>query len=305
MEVLILGTGGMMPMPGRFLASAVLRHHGRATLFDCGEGTQIPLKSSGFGVSRFDRIALTHRHADHVTGLPGMLMLIAQAGPRPPLDVAALPEVCDYVRGTCRLLAFHMEYDLRYRELDPKGGSFRGEGFTLTYRPLAHRVPNLGFRYEEDPRPGRFDAARAEALGIPEGPDRSALLRGETVVVNGKPVSPDAVVGPPRRGRRFAYVVDTIPCDAAVELLDGCDVAVIEAMFREQHVEEAAAKMHLTARQAARLVRQAGVKRALLTHFSPRYDAQEIAGLEAEAREVAGETEAARPLARYPVAAAG
>ncbi|MBN2489413.1 MAG: ribonuclease Z, partial [Planctomycetes bacterium] len=156
-------------------------------------------------------------------------------------------------------------------------------------------------RYEEDPRPGRFDAARARALGIPEGPVRAALQRGETVAVHGRSVRPEAVVGPPRPGRRFAYVVDTVPCDGAAALLEGCDLAVVEAMFREEHAAEAAAKMHLTARQAAHLARRAGVKRLLLTHFSPRYGAAEIVALEAEAREIEETAAAARPLGRYPI----
>jgi ribonuclease Z len=302
MELIILGTGGMMPMPDRFLASAALRHHGRGTLFDCGEGTQIPLKASGWGVGMFDRFVLTHRHADHVTGVPGMLMLLAQTGERRPLDILGLPEVCEYVRGTRRLLDFHMDYELHYFELDPGGGTVRGEDFTMTYRPLRHRTLNLGFRYEEHARPGRFNVERAEALGIPPGPARAALQNGRTVEVNGKTIEPGAVLGPPRRGRRFAYVVDTAPCDAILELLEGCDLAVIEGMFAERHADEAAVKMHLTARQAARFAAEAGVEKALLTHFSTRYGPEETTLLEAEAREVCDRVEAARALARYPIA---
>lgn len=290
-----------MPMPGRFLASAVLRHHGRGTLFDCGEGTQIPLKQSRWGVGLFDRIALTHRHADHVTGVPGMLMLIAQVGPRPPLDILGLPEVCAYVRGSRELLDFHMEYELRYHELSTAGGVIDGDGFRLGWRSLRHRAPVVGFRYEEHPRPGRFQVETAEALGVPPGPLRSALQRGESVTVGERVVAPEDVVGPPRRGRRFAYVVDTAPCDAVDELLDGCDLAILEAMFMQRHADEAAAKLHLTARQAAGFAARAGVRRTLLTHLSTRYSDAEVDHLEAEAREVCASVEIARPLSRHPI----
>jgi len=301
MELIVLGIGGMMPMPGRFLASAALRHNGRSTLFDCGEGTQIPLKESGWGVGHFDRFALTHLHADHLTGVPGMLMLLAQVGPRPPLEILGLREVCSYVRGTRDLLRFHMTYDLRYRELNPEGGEIKGEGFTLVYRLLDHTTRTLGFRFEEDQRPGRFLLERAEALGIPEGPGRRALQNGQSIEVNGNTISPADVLGPPRRGRRFAYVVDTAPCDGARELLEGCDLAVIEGMFPEIHAEEAAAKMHLTARQAATLARQARVKKALLTHVSTRLADRELRMLVNEAREEYDFVELAQPLGRYPV----
>ena len=302
MEALILGNGGMMPMPDRFLASAALRHHGRATLFDCGEGTQIPLKRSGFGVGLFDRLVLTHRHADHLTGVPGMLMLIGQVGPRPPVEIIALPEVCDYVRGTRKLLDFYVEYDIVYRELDPRGGTFEAEDFTLIYRPLDHRIPNLGYRYEERPRPGRFDLARAERLGVPAGPLRGALQRGESVIVGDRRVRPEEVVGPPRRGRRFAYVVDTRPCETALELLEGCDLAIVEGMFRSCHAAEAAQKMHMTVTEAAALAARAGVTKTLLTHISPRYDNREIRELEAEARAVNAAVSMAWPLDRHPIA---
>lgn len=301
MELIVLGIGGMMPMPGRFLASAVLRHGGRTTLFDCGEGTQIPLKAGGLGVAHFDRFALTHLHADHLTGVPGMLMLLAQAGPRRPLEILGLSEVCRYVRATRDLLGFHMTYELLFRELDPGGGEVEGDGFTLVYRPLDHRIRTLGFRYEEAQRPGRFLVEKAEALGILPGPGRTALQEGRSIEVDGNTIPPEAVLGPPRRGRRFAYVVDTSPCDEALELLEGCDLAVIEGMFSDLHADEAAAKMHLTARQAGVLARQAGVGRALLSHVSTRYEESSLGRLEEEAREEYESVEIARPLFRYPI----
>ncbi len=301
MDVILLGIGGMMPMPGRPLASALLRHEGRSTLFDCGEGTQVPLKAGSLGVAHLERIALTHLHADHVTGIPGLLMLVAQGGPRRPLGIVGSDDVCAYVRQTQALLKFHMPYPLAFQSLDPAGGSFRDAHGTLSWQPLEHRVPTVGFRYEEAPRPGAFSVERAEALGIPPGPLRAALQRGESIVVDGRRVASADVVGPPRPGRCVAYVTDTRPCAGAQALLDGCDVAIVEGMFRAHHADQAREKGHLTAVEAATLAAEAGVGRALLTHVSPRYDDAELVLLEREAQAVCPTVELGRPLERIPV----
>lgn len=301
MEVMALGVGGMMPMPGRWLTSVVLLHEGQATLFDCGEGTQVPLKKSGFGVGRFVRFVLSHLHADHVTGVPGMLMLLSQAEPGHDVEILGPPEVTRFVRGARELLRFYLNYNLKYRDLDPAGGSLKGPGFTLRFLPLNHTTPNLGFAYEEDPRAGRFHVETARRLGVPEGPLWGRLQRGETVVFDGRQVTPAAVLGPPRRGRKFAYVTDTGPCQNAIELLRGADLAVIEGMFCEEHADEAASKLHLTARQAAAIVRDSGCTRALLGHVSPRYTHDELHRVEDEARDVCDRLELVRPLERIAI----
>jgi ribonuclease Z len=296
-----LGIGGMMPMPGRWLTSVVLLHEGQATLFDCGEGTQVPLKKSGFGIGRFYRFVLSHLHADHLTGVPGMLMLLSQAEPDHDLEIIGLPDATRFVRGARDLLRFYLNYGLKYRDLDPDGGAVKGPGFTLRYLPLVHSTPNLGFAYDEDERPGRFSVDAARALGVPEGPLWGRLQRGESVLVGEREIKPGDVLGPPRRGRRFAYVTDTAPCANAVELLRNADLAVIEGMFCEEHAAEATAKLHLTARQAATIVGESGCARALLGHVSPRYANDEVRRLEDEAREVCDRVELARPLERLAI----
>lgn len=301
MELILLGIGGMMPMPGRPLASALLRHHGRSTLFDCGEGTQVPLKAGSLGVAHLERIAITHLHADHVTGIPGLLMLVAQGGERDALGILGAEAVCEYVRATRELLDFHMPYELEFRPLDPDGGSIADNRGTLLWRPLEHRVPTVGFRYEEAPRPGRFSAEAADALGVPPGPLRRALQQGESIEIDGRRIESETVVGPPRRGRRIAYVTDTRPCDAALELVSDCDLAVIEGMFRHEHTRQAVEKSHMTAIEAAELARDGNVGRTLLTHVSPRYDELELRDLEAEAKTVLDSVEIGRPLERYAI----
>ena len=300
-EVMLLGIGGMMPMPGRFLTSALLRHNGQVSLFDCGEGTQVPLKSSGFGIGRLRRFMLTHLHADHLTGLPGMLMLLAQAEPEYDVEIIGLPDVNNYVRVTRKALRFFLSYHIDYTDLDPAGGELPGDGFTLVYKPLAHTTPTLGFAYREHERPGRFSVDKARELGVPEGPLWGKLQNGVGVDVDGRAIEPEQVLGPPRRGRTFAFVTDTAPCDNIAALLYGADLAVIEGMFTDEHVAEAAEKKHLTARQAGRFVAEAGCGRALLGHVSPRYKYKDLAELQRQAQEECERVELAVPLERYPI----
>jgi ribonuclease Z len=301
-EVMVLGLGGMMPMPGRFLTTAALRHNGQVSLFDCGEGTQVPLKSSGFGIARIGRFILSHLHADHLTGIPGMLMLLAQAEPDHEVDIIGLPEVIHHVRQTRRTLRFYLSYELRYHDLDPQGGVMPGDGFSLHYLPLDHTIPTLGFAYVENRRPGRFSVEKAQSLAVPEGPLWGELQRGHAVEVGGRRVTPAQVLGPPRRGRKFAYVTDTAPCDNALNLLADADLAVVEGMFTDEHATEAAEKKHLTVRQAAVLVKESGCARALLGHVSPRYRNNDLDQLETEAKEVCERAELAKPLERYEIA---
>lgn len=290
-----------MPMPGRFLTSVILRHNGHATMFDCGEGSQVPLKSSGFGIGNIERFALTHLHADHLTGIPGMLMLLAQAEPDHAVEVLGLPDVTSYVRNTRKLLRFYLSYSLDYQDLDPAGGFRQEDTFTLHYLPLDHTTTVLGYAYEEAQRPGRFSPEKAAQLGIPAGPMWGKLQQGHSVAVAGQEIHPDQVLGPVRRGRKFAFVTDTAPCDNALTLLSGADLAVIEGMFTEKHAAEAEEKKHLTARQAAEMVKQSGCARALLGHVSPRYKNSDLAELEAEAKDVCDRVELAKPLERYEI----
>jgi len=300
-EALVLGIGGMMPMPGRWLTSVMLRHNGRVTMFDCGEGTQVALKKSGFGIGQLERIVTTHLHGDHLLGIPGMLMLLAQAEPAHVVRIVGQPECNRYIRETRELLRFYLGYALDYVELDPAGGAWKGEGFTLEYLPLKHSASTLGFAYVEDERPGRFSIESARRLGVPEGPLWGQLQRGESVAVGERTVRPQDVLGPARRGRKFAFVTDTAPCQNAYRLLADADLALLEAMFVEEHAQEAAEKFHLTARQAGRIARESGCRRTLLGHVSPRYKHEELRKLEEEAHAQCESIELARPLERYPI----
>ena len=301
MEALVLGIGGMMPMPGRWLTSVMLRHNGRVTMFDCGEGAQVALKKSGFGIGQLERVVPSHLHGDHLLGIPGMLMLLAQAEPKHIVRIIGLPECTRFVRETRELLRFYLGYALDYVDLNPEGGSWKGEGFTLEYLPLKHSIRTLGFTYIEDERPGKFSIEQARRLDVPEGPLWGQLQHGEAVTVGDREIRPEDVLGPTRRGRKFAFVTDTAPCRNAYRLLEGADLALIEGMFIEEHATEAAEKLHLTAKQAGRIVRESGCRRALIGHVSPRYKHDDLGQLEDEARSQSDRIELARQLERYPV----
>ncbi len=273
MDIFTLGTGGMMPMPERFLSSFVVRRDNDPGLlmFDCGEGTQIQLKRLGLGWGGLDRIFISHTHADHVTGLPGLMMLISQNDRTAPLDIYGPPRIRDYV-DSIAVLEPVITCDVRVHEIDAGGVVLEGDEYDVECRWLEHTRPCVGYRLEEHPRPGRFDPAKAEELGVPNGPIRARLVQGESVELpNGQTVESDAVVGPPRPGLAVAYITDTRPCAAAVELARDADLLICEAMYADEHADEAKAKMHMTAREAAELAAEAGAKRLALTHISPRY----------------------------------
>jgi len=300
-EVLLLGIGGMMPMPGRWLTSAVVLLEGRATMFDCGEGTQVALKKSGFGVGRIERFVMSHLHGDHLLGLPGMLMLMTQAEIEQEVEIVGPPDVTRWARGNRDLLRFYLNYSLRYTDLEADGGEIKTDSFTLQYLPLKHSTTTYGFALIENERPGKFSLAKARELGVPEGPLFGALQRGESVRVGDREIKPEDVLGPARRGRKIAYATDTAPCKNVYRLLKDADFAVIEAMFLNEEEQDAAEKRHLTAKQAGRIVRESGCRRAVIAHVSPRYRWEDLQTLETQAREDCDAIELGKPLERYAV----
>jgi ribonuclease Z len=298
MEAFVLGSGGMMPMPRRRLTAVALRLGGWVYLFDCGEGTQVPYKEAHLGQRGLRLCAITHLHADHCLGLPGMLMLRAQMPDPEPLTLVGPPGLARFVRDVRRDLALYINYEIRIEEHAgqsgvgrrgaPTGGelelAYEDEQLRLFWQPVAHSCFCLGYRLEERDRPGRFDPAAADALGIPFGPLRGQLQRGETVVTpSGATVQPGQVLGPQRRGRHLAFITDTGLAPSLPTLLRDTDLAFLEGMFLSEHLQEALEKKHLTVEQAATAAREAGVKRLMLVHLSPRYDAADVGRLQEEA----------------------
>jgi ribonuclease Z len=294
----------MMPMPDRLTTSVLLRREGRMMMFDAGEGTQIGLKKSGAGIRSLDVIAVTHLHADHVLGIPGLLMFRAQADDPGPLTIVGPPGIQRFVTHTIEDLSYYVGYELSFREWNPHGDpvALEWNDGRLLWEPLEHTVFCLGYRYEENPRPGRFYPHKATALGVPPGPLFGELHEGRSVTTGeGGRVAPEDVMGPPRRGRIVAFATDTRPCPGLGRVLGHADLAFVEGMFSEDHAVQAEGKGHLTAGEAAQVALDAGVRRLVLVHLSPRYQTGDEDKIAAEASRVHPAAEVGRELGVYPI----
>jgi ribonuclease Z len=294
MRIVILGSGGAFPTPKRMLPSVVLLREGEMFMFDCGEGTQLQLGKSHLGWARLKAILITHLHGDHIIGLSGLMMTMSMGSREAPLTIYGPPGIKDFVYFTQKYLKFGVAYPLEVAEL--KGGVVRDEEqYLLEAMPVQHRVFTLAYRLVEKPRPGRFDLDKARELGIPPGPDYKRLQSGKEIKLDsGRVVKPEEVLGPPRAGRKFVYMVDTRPFPGAVEFARGADLLVYDGMFDEELAAEAKDRGHSTTSEAAALARKAGVEKLVLCHISPRY--QVIKTLLYEAREVFPNTRIARDL---------
>lgn len=288
MELFVLGTGGMMPLPNRFLTSVLLRREGDLFLFDCGEGTQVSLRSLNLRWKKINTIFISHTHADHVTGLPGILMLSSQVDRDIPLRIIGPPKIREYVEESRRVLDMYINYDIVIDEITEPGTVFEGEGFHVDAFRLRHTKPCLGYTLIEDERPGIFHPETALELGVPKGPLWSGLQRGESVrLENGNLVESGQVMGSPRPGRKFSFITDTVYFPEISDHIGDSDILICEGMFRHELLESAREKKHLTARQAASLALAAGgIGKMGLIHYSPRYTEYELKRLLAEAREV-------------------
>ena len=266
-DVALPGTGGMMPLPGRWLSCLAVRSGGHGILFDCGEGTQIALKAIGWGFKDVDALAISHLHADHVSGLVGILLMLANSGRAEPLRIHGPPGLSAVVAGQ-RLLARYLPYQAEVVELWP------GEGFSVGDLRGTLALGEHGgarcYAYRLDlPRRPRFDPDRARALGLPVGTWR-VLQGGEPVEHGGRTVRPEDVLGPPRRGLSLAYATDTRPIERIAELARDVDLLVSEATFGDPaDAARAVETGHMTFAEAGELARRAGARQLLLTHFSP------------------------------------
>ena len=282
LDIVFLGTSGSAPTARRAPSALLVRRGGDRLLFDCGEGTQRQLLQSSIGLVDLREIFLTHFHLDHWLGLPGMLKTFALRDRRVPLTVYGPPGL-KQLFGELRRIVGRLPYPFELVELRA-GEALDRDGHRLLVVPVEHGGGAVGYALVEDARPGRFDVEAADRLGVPFGPERGALQRGEAVTLaGGRVVTPAELLGPPRPGRTIVYSGDTAPTDVMRAIAEGADVLVHEATFTEEERERAAETMHSTALQAARLARDAGVRLLALTHVSPRYFGPELVR---EAREV-------------------
>jgi ribonuclease Z len=280
LDVMFIGTAGSAPTAGRGLPATLVRRGGDRLLFDCGEGTQRQLLRS-IGLVDLEEIFLTHFHADHILGLPGMLKTFGLRGRETPLTIYGPPGLRALFEAL-RPLVGATAYDMTLVELEPNAPLER-DGYLVAPFAVDHRVGAYGYVLVEADRPGRFDENRARELGVKPGPDFGRLQRGEPVSVDGRDVKPEEVLGEARRGRKLVLTGDTAPADTTRAIAHGADLLVHEATFTNDEADRAAETGHSTARGAAELAAAAEVAMLALTHVSPRYPAEE---LRAEAREV-------------------
>lgn len=295
-----------MPTRARNVSAVALRLPQRAEvwLFDCGEGTQHQLQRTPIRISQIARIFITHLHGDHLFGLMGLLATCGLAGQAQEIHIYGPEGLEEYVRTCARISRTTLSDSLRIHAVEA-GLIHREEEFSVTCRPLKHRVASFGYRVAESDRPGRFDVERARALGIPPGPLYARLKNGERVELSdGRTVDGRELVGATLPGRSFVYCTDTIYCRSAVALAEDADVLIHEATFAEQDEPLAAQSTHSTAAMAARVALEARARRLLITHISPRYTAEAAVTPEqllAEARAVFPHTDMARDLLTFEI----
>jgi ribonuclease Z len=266
-DLLLLGTSGTIPLPGRPLSALLARVGPELILFDCGEGTQVSMRRAGWGFKHLSAICLSHLHGDHVAGLPGLLLTVANAGRTEPLDIYG-PVHTGIVVAGLRVIAPRLPYEVRIHELGKANGIIWNDA-TLASLPVDHSVPCLAYRLDL-PRARRFDPARARQLGVPVT-DWKVLQRGETVTVGGRTVRPEEVLGSARRGLRFGFVTDTRPTRALPGFLAEADLLVIEGTYGDPaDAENAIENKHMLFSEAAEIGRQAQVRELWLTHFSAK-----------------------------------
>ena len=287
---MFLGTSGSMPTARRAPTALLVRRGGERLLFDCAEGTQRQLLRSEIGLVELREIFLTHYHADHYLGLPGMLKTFALRGRELPLTIYG-PRGLNDIFGSLRRIFGRLTYGVDLRELEPGDELDRGDYRLVTF-PVAHGVSAVGYALVEDERPGRFDVATGDAMGVPAGPERGLLQCGERVTLaDGRTVGPEQVLGPARPGRKLVISSDTAPSPSVARAARDADVLVHEATFASEEGERARETAHSTAAQAAELARGANVGLLALTHLSSRYFGPELAR---EARAIFPRTEVPR-----------
>ncbi len=267
LDVCLLGCGGMMPLPYRWLTSLMVRYNGSSLLIDCGEGTQIAVKEKGWSFKPIDVICFTHYHGDHISGLPGLLLTMGNAERTEPLTLIG-PKGLERVVNALRVIAPELPFELKFVEIQGAEAVFPMNGYRISAYRVNHNVLCYGYTIEID-RAGKFDVERAKANEIPMK-YWNRLQKGETLEEDGKVYTPEMVLGAPRKGLKVAYCTDTRPVKSIVEHAAGADLFICEGMYGEPGKEQKAMEhKHMTFTEAARLAKQAEVRELWLTHYSP------------------------------------
>jgi ribonuclease Z len=285
LDLVFFGTSGSVPTAQRAPSALLVRRGSERLLFDCAEGTQRQMLRSTVGLVELREVFLTHYHADHYLGLPGMLKTFALRGREIDLTVYGPPGLAELFAALKRIFG-KLTYNVELKELEP-GDVLERDGYNLVTFAPAHGVSAVGYALVEEPRPGRFEVDAADGLGVAP-PQRGLLQRGESIELSdGRVVTPDAVLGPPRAGRKLVLAGDTAPSPVVLEAARDAEVLVHEATFLDEERERAQETAHSTALEAAELARDAEVSLLALTHLSNRYFGPEVAR---EARTIFAET---------------
>lgn len=267
LDVCLLGTGGMMPLPKRWLTSLMLRYNGSSLVIDCGEGTQIAVKEQGWSFKPIDIICFTHYHADHISGLPGMLLTMGNAERTEPLTLIG-PKGLERVVGALRTIAPELPFEIYCIEITEPEQSFEYKGYHITAFRVQHNVVCYGYKIEIM-RVGKFSVESARANEIPL-PYWNRLQKGEVIEANGRIFTPDMVLGPARKGLKVVYTTDTRPVPVIATHAEDADLFICEGMYGEKEkIAKAKENKHMMFYEAANLAKQANPKQLWLTHYSP------------------------------------
>ena len=269
LDVALIGTGGFMPLHNRFLTAMAARLNGKMLLIDCGEGTQVSLRRVGWGFKDVDVICFTHFHADHIAGLPGLLLTMGNSDRTEPVTIVGPKGIREIASHLCVIAP--IPFEPRFIELSPRGNQpvkFQAGEFNLSALALDHHIPCLGYSLSI-PRAGRFDAEKAKKLKIPLF-GWSKLQKGETIEYDGKAFTPDMVLGPERKGIKVSYITDTRPTSGIPDFIRGSDLFIAEGLYGDDDLlDQAAQKKHMVFSEAAALANAGEVEEMWLTHFSP------------------------------------
>ena len=267
LDVCLLGSGGMMPLPYRWLTSLMTRFNGSSLLIDCGEGTQIAIKEKGWSFKPIDVICFTHYHGDHINGLPGLLLTMGNADRKEPLTLIG-PKGLERVVSALRVIAPELPFPIIYKEIEGAEQTFELNGYRLKAFRVNHNVLCYGYTMEID-RAGKFDVERAKEQEIPQKYWKH-LQKGETIETENGILTPDMVLGPPRKGLKLTYTTDTRPTNSIRENAKDSDLFICEGMYGEKEkAAKAVEYKHMTFYEAAHLAKDAQVKEMWLTHYSP------------------------------------
>lgn len=267
LDVCLLGSGGMMPLPYRWLTALMTRFNGSNLLIDCGEGTQVAIKEKGWSFKPIDTICFTHYHGDHISGLPGLLLTMGNADRTEPLTLIG-PKGLERVVNALRVIAPELPFPIEFREIQGNEQEFLCNGYRITAFRVNHNVTCYGYKIEID-RAGKFDVERAKAAEIPMKL-WNRLQKGEVIEQDGRTYYPEEVLGPSRRGIKVTYCTDTRPTESIARNAQGADLFICEGMYGEpEKAQKAVEHKHMTFKEAAELARKAQPEQMWLTHFSP------------------------------------